>query len=144
MLRSWALSKIVVLLLLFSATDGKRRCIAPRSRVSRVPAGLVRQLFRSKPHATDARAGKLTERQEVLVNWTAEEAIEHLCTGRVSAVEYSEALLAQNKLTACLNNFAALEPQQVQQVVPPPDFAGELGKTFPKYVAAAVLCLVGQ
>lgn len=62
-----------------------------------------------------ACTGKPTERQEDLVNLTAEEAIEHLCTGKVSAVEYSEALLAQNKLTACLNNFAALEPQQVQQ-----------------------------
>ena len=62
-----------------------------------------------------ACAGKLSERQKDLVNLTAEEAIEQLCTGKVSAVEYSEALLAQNKLTACLNNFAALEPQQVQQ-----------------------------
>ena len=42
--------------------------------------------------------------------------MQRLCSGEVKAVEYAEALLEQNKINACLNNFAALEPQQVSNV----------------------------
>lgn len=66
-----------------------------------------------------ACAGKLSRQQEELINLTAEDAVERLCTGQVSATEYAEALLAQNQLNECLNNFAALQPQQVQQFWPP-------------------------
>ncbi|DBA70792.1 TPA: hypothetical protein ACH3X2_011685 [Trebouxia sp. C0005] len=60
-----------------------------------------------------ATEGKLSRRQEKLINLTAEDAVERLCKGQVSATEYAEALLAQNQLNECLNNFAALQPHQV-------------------------------
>ena len=66
-----------------------------------------------------ACAGKPSRQQEELINLTAEDAVERLCTGHVSATEYAEALLAQNQLNECLNNFAALQPHQVQQFWPP-------------------------
>ena len=60
-----------------------------------------------------ARTGSLTGHQKELVNLGAVEAVQRLCSGEIKAVEYAEALLEQNNINACLNNFAALEPQQV-------------------------------
>lgn len=64
-----------------------------------------------------AGASQLSRHQVELVELTAAEAVRRLCSGSLSASEYAEALLAQNELHACLNNFAALEPQRVRHVL---------------------------
>ena len=66
---------------------------------------------------TSAGASQLSGQQIELVTLTAAQAVERLCAGSVTASEYAKALLAQNHLNACLNNFAALEPHQVPCVV---------------------------
>ena len=44
---------------------------------------------------------------------TASEAIEMLCSRRISAVQYAEALLDRAKTYACVNGFAFLDSQKV-------------------------------
>ena len=57
--------------------------------------------------------GALSRHQRELVNLTAKEAVARLCSGQITASEYTSSLLAQIELHACLNNFAALEPEKV-------------------------------
>ena len=64
-----------------------------------------------------AGASQLSRHQVELVGLTAAQAVRRLCSGSFSALEYAEALLTQNKLHACLNNFAALEPQRVRPLL---------------------------
>lgn len=54
-----------------------------------------------------------SKRQTELANFTAKEAIAQLCSGQITSSEYTRALLEQIELHACLNNFAALEPDKV-------------------------------
>lgn len=58
-------------------------------------------------------SGAPSKRQTELANWTAKEATDHLCSGQITSSEYTQALLEQIELHACLNNFAAFEPDKV-------------------------------
>ena len=58
-------------------------------------------------------SGALSKHQTELVNLTAKEAVDRLCSGQITSTEYTSSLLAQIELHACLNNFAALEPEKV-------------------------------
>lgn len=53
------------------------------------------------------------------MNLSAKEAVERLCSGQVTSTEYTQALLQQIELHACLNNFAALDPGKVLHVYTP-------------------------
>lgn len=57
--------------------------------------------------------GAPSKRQTELANLSAKDAVDQLCSGQITALDYTQALLEQIELHACLNNFAALQPDKV-------------------------------